>query len=184
MKSTGYIINKTYSQSNSSGDLNPSTFSVEESWHYSITYRLYTTDNYTYGHTITSEQQGQLASQTSQPRSYQTLSRSGDLTAWDTLTFSHWWVTIKGSSLQINYAVTYAPAPVVKAPLVPLDKKDLWGLCKCFSFWLNPKNDVFEWWLVVGQTNSVTTGSIALGNAVWYLVINYNWNLVKVPYYT
>lgn len=42
----------------------------------------------------------------------------------------------------------------------------------------------FVWWIITWFSSSVTTWSITLWNAVGYLEINYNWTIVKVPYYT
>ena len=184
VKNSEYTLNKNYSQINSNSDLNPNTFYVEESGYYSIQYKLYTNDNYTYGHVITSANEGQLASQQSQPRSRQTLTRSGNLTAGDTLTFSHWGVTIIASQLIINYTVSYAPIPVVKYYLDPLELKTLWELAKTFLYWIDPKDNIYKWGIILWNSSSATTGSITLWNAVGFLVVNYNWNLVKIPYYT
>lgn len=60
--------------------------------------------------------------------------------------------------------------------------KQLWDFITCFTYWIDT-DWVFKWWIINGESTTATAWNITLWNAVWFLEINYNWEIVKVPYY-
>ena len=67
-------------------------------------------------------------------------------------------------------------------PLLPTEVVNIWEV-EYATLYGNHTDGKYYWGLVVGTDTSATTGSITLGNAVGYLKVNYNWNIVKIPYY-
>ena len=59
--------------------------------------------------------------------------------------------------------------------------REIWTVWVATSY--GKVNGVFKWGQFVGTTTSVTTGTIALWNAVGYLEVNYLWEIYKIPYY-
>lgn len=59
---------------------------------------------------------------------------------------------------------------------------NIWDLWVINIYW---KSDDWKyyWWIITWTTDTVETGEITLWNAVGYLEVNYNWNIVKIPYY-
>lgn len=88
-------------------------------------------------------------------------------------------VSGKGSPNNItDVTITYFWKPIQLAPTVV---KDIWIIWVWTSFW--EVNNEFKGWQFIWETTDVVTGSKALWNAVGYLVVNYNWNALKIPYY-
>lgn len=58
---------------------------------------------------------------------------------------------------------------------------EIWVVWVWTTFWTI--NWVFKWWQFIGTDTAVTTWTITLWNAVWFLEVNYMWEIYKVPYY-
>jgi len=65
----------------------------------------------------------------------------------------------------------------------PDEVKNIWETTEVIIYGTN-KDWVYIWGVIVWETNDIKTWSITLWNAVWFLEINYNWEIVKVPYYS
>jgi hypothetical protein len=89
-------------------------------------------------------------------------------TTWDIIRYNWCRCTYKKGAHQI--------------PLEPRDSVELWETCHAMSYW-NSLDNTFKWWIIVWSSASATTGEITLWNAVGFLEINYNGQIVKVPYY-
>lgn len=66
---------------------------------------------------------------------------------------------------------------------IPREIEELWDLWTWTLYW-NHIDWSYHGWIITWTTESATTWSVSLWNAVWYLEINYNWQIVKVPYYS
>lgn len=69
-----------------------------------------------------------------------------------------------------------------KIYIIPTIIKNLWESVSWIIFWLN-SNWNFMWWFMYWLSGSATTWNITLWNAVWYITVNFNWQIVKIPYY-
>ena len=58
---------------------------------------------------------------------------------------------------------------------------EIWVVWVWTTFWTI--NWVFKWWQFIGTDTAATTWTITLWNAVWFLEVNYMWEIYKVPYY-
>ena len=70
--------------------------------------------------------------------------------------------------------------PVLK--ITPYDIKALWAVAICFLYWID-SDGVYKGGLMVEKSTTHTTGSISLWNAVGFISINFNWEILKIPYY-
>ncbi len=68
--------------------------------------------------------------------------------------------------------------------LYPETQANIWSLNKFVLYWNNPNNNTFYGGLMIKKDTTATTGSITLWNAVWFIVVNFNWELLKIPYYS
>lgn len=87
-------------------------------------------------------------------------------------------ITIKWLNMYVipeNYTTNYDYI------IYPKDLKSLWELCIGTIYWIH--NNEFKGGIIRSTTNSITTWAISPWNFVWYLEVNYNWNIVKIPYY-
>lgn len=66
-------------------------------------------------------------------------------------------------------------------PLFPTSIKWIWQKWTWILYW--KLNDNFIWWLMTDKSSSVTTWNIILWPAVWYITVNLNGEIVKIPYY-
>lgn len=64
----------------------------------------------------------------------------------------------------------------------PADVKEIWEQTSINIYWVH--DWIFRGWIIRQTTSTATTWAITLWNAVWFLEINFNWQIVKVPYYT
>ena len=66
--------------------------------------------------------------------------------------------------------------------LTPKDVKSLWETTIALLYW--NYNWEFNWWIFLWKSSTATTWSITLWNAVWYITVNFNGEIIKIPYYT
>lgn len=98
----------------------------------------------------------------------------------DTLTFG--WrssaSSVQASNKVMDVIITYFWEPI---RLTPTTIKEIWNIWTATAFW--EVNWNFKGWQFIWETTDIITWDIALWNAVGYLVVNYNWNALKIPYY-
>lgn len=103
-----------------------------------------------------------------------------DLLETDTLTFG--WrssaSSVQASNKVMDVIITYFWEPI---RLTPTTIKEIWNIWTATAFW--EVNWNFKGWQFIWETTDIITWDIALWNAVGYLVVNYNWNALKIPYY-
>lgn len=94
-------------------------------------------------------------------------------------------------SLWTNYwwkakSAVYVPKPLYKGvwkiDMQPKEIKAIWSLMTWFIYWLD-EDWIYKWWIITWKTSSATAWSITLGNAVWYLTVLVDWEVLKIPYY-
>jgi len=68
--------------------------------------------------------------------------------------------------------------------LYPYKLSNIGTSSQAVLYGVNPKDNVYIWGIVTDTATNVNTGEITLGNAVGFLEVNYNWQIVKVPYYS
>lgn len=103
-----------------------------------------------------------------------------ELLETDTLTFG-WRSSASGvqaTNKVTDVVITYFWEPI---RLTPTMLKPIWQIAPATSFW--EVNWNFKGWQFIWETTDIITWDIALWNAVGYLVVNYNWNALKIPYY-
>lgn len=66
--------------------------------------------------------------------------------------------------------------------LIVNEVKWIWQSVSWVTFW-NSYDETFTWWVMVTTADNAWTWSITLWNAVWYLVVRFNWQFYKIPYY-
>lgn len=65
----------------------------------------------------------------------------------------------------------------------PKEVQPLWALWVANIYWMR-SDWTYYWWIITWTSTEYTTGSISLWNAVWFIVMNYNWTVIKIPYYS
>lgn len=97
--------------------------------------------------------------------------------AWQRYNYWSWNV----HDIYVTYTYATVSDNVIKA--YPRDVYPIWQLWFATLYWKH-NNGLYYWWLIVGKATSATTWSVTLWNAVWYLLMDLNWQIVKIPYYT
>ena len=101
---------------------------------------------------------------------------------WDVFTmkatrYQPWWsMAVRAATSNMLVITTWSDIE-----LRPSIIREIWTVWVATSY--GKVNGVFKWGQFVGTTTSVTTGTIALWNAVGYLEVNYLWEIYKIPYY-
>lgn len=67
-------------------------------------------------------------------------------------------------------------------PVEPLELKTIWKNIRIYTFW--NKDWTFKRWAMIDKDTSATTWEITLWNAVWYIKVRYDWEYIKIPYYS
>lgn len=67
-------------------------------------------------------------------------------------------------------------------PVYPRELKEIWELAST-TLYGRDVNWWYKGWIMLWTSTTATTWSITLWNAVWYITVSLNWNLVKIPYY-
>lgn len=107
-----------------------------------------------------------------------------DLNKWDVVKVTvKWYNSAYKLGVRTLYSgIKYMDNLIVWVGGTPKQIKAIWEFIVVHLYGNNDKG-VYKGGIITGTTNSVTTGSITLWNAVGYLEVNYNWNIVKIPYY-
>jgi len=71
---------------------------------------------------------------------------------------------------------------VPQIPIIPDSVKTLWNLWEWAIYWMTKEWD-YIWGIMLEESESATTGEIALWNAKWYIRVRFNWKYIKIPYY-
>ena len=100
--------------------------------------------------------------------------------AWDVITIVFTWETHNAT----YYSSILSISPNSRGlKVMPKSVKEIWELGDNTLFWKHIDNK-FYGWIMLGTVNSATTGNITLWNAVWFIEVNFNWELLKIPYYS
>lgn len=102
-------------------------------------------------------------------------------TVWQDLSVATNWskssgaynLTCNVSLYLVQWNITFSPNEV----------KNIGEFSVCFLYWVD-KDWIFKWWIITWESTSATTWSLTLWNAVGFLEVNYNGDMVKIPYYT
>ena len=184
VKTTDYTGLITYHDYNSSGDISVN-YTVPETNTYSIVYRLYANyTQYTYWMGIMKNWTVLVSSASNNYWRRCEVRYNGTLTAGDVITVQHGGVPIWAAEITINYTKTFMVKPVTKIYWYPIETKNIWEIGKATIQGIHPNDNNYKWGVILKTDTAATTGSITLWNAVGFLVVNFNWNLVKIPYYT
>lgn len=60
--------------------------------------------------------------------------------------------------------------------------KDLWQTTTWTIYWKHIDN-TYYWWIMIEKSETATTWSITPWNFQWYITTNFNWEIIKIPYY-
>jgi len=101
--------------------------------------------------------------------------KSGDVI---TITTTWWW---PGRANNVNLTL-YMSKNDAALELTPRELKSLWNLATWTLYWRHT-NHTYYWGIMLSKETTATTGSITLWNAVGYIKVNLNWEIVKIPYY-
>lgn len=111
-----------------------------------------------------------------------------NLTAWKTIQ-----ILGQGIGSSSNNKVYYTKCEIYKLKAIvpptpssivfwyPNNVKTLWALATSTIYGKTQNN--YIWGIALDKSTTATTGSIALGNAVGYITINFNGEIIKIPYY-
>lgn len=64
----------------------------------------------------------------------------------------------------------------------PILLKDLWQTTTWTIYWKHIDN-TYYWWIMIEKSETATTWSITPWNFQWYITTNFNWEIIKIPYY-
>ena len=87
------------------------------------------------------------------------------------------------NSVSVQYDITISANRLDNIHFTPSDVKEIWELTTWVIYWID-SDDIYKGGIIIGESTTATTGSITLGNAVGYLEVYYNGEVVKVPYYS
>ena len=65
--------------------------------------------------------------------------------------------------------------------LKPYEEVELWEFTSALLYWNNEGN--YKWWIMLSKETSATTWNITPWNFEWYIKVNLNGEIVKIPYY-
>lgn len=94
-----------------------------------------------------------------------------------TCTVTAWTYYINNTKI---YQVTYINSKNFIS-WIPYKKRDIGEMTSMFIY--GNYNGEYKGWIITGTTNEVETGSITLWNAVWFITVMFNGELIKIPYY-
>lgn len=106
-----------------------------------------------------------------------------DMKEWDVL---HWY-TRHGSTWSWNASnmkLYSEKSPQNAIPLKPIEVKNIWEVWYWTSYGIHSGDGIFYWGYMIKKTNGATTWNITLWNAVWFIEVNFNWEIIKIPYYS
>ncbi len=173
------------------------TYNIDRAETYEITYTAYCADPYwnfsSWIKVIVWEWDGSSYTEITKHTAY------FDSTNPTTNTINLWFITTNSdhkSYIKIDYEnrlnygkptwYTWSYLSIQPSHLTPSwypdEVKNIWETTEVIIYGTN-KDWVYIWGVIVWETTDIKTGSITLWNAVWFLEINYNWEIVKVPYY-
>lgn len=69
----------------------------------------------------------------------------------------------------------------IMVPWKALKGTTIWNLSNIIIYGAYDGN--FYSGIMIWKDTTVSTGSITLGKAVWFITVNLNWEIVKIPYY-
>ena len=64
----------------------------------------------------------------------------------------------------------------------PTSLKDIWQTTTWTIYWKHIDN-TYYWWIMIEKTEEAYTWNITPWNFAWYIVVNFNWELIRIPYY-
>lgn len=105
-----------------------------------------------------------------------------EMKAWDILYWyaDHWsyW------SWNVSNMKLYSEkSPLESVPLRPVEVKNIGEIWYWVSYWNYPRDNKFYWWIIIWTNQKATTWNITLWNAVGFITVNLNGEIVKIPYY-
>lgn len=69
-----------------------------------------------------------------------------------------------------------------KVVIYPKELKALWEL-SAGTIYGNHTDNTYKWGIIIGKSTAANTGYVTLGNAVGFITVNYNGEIIKIPYY-
>lgn len=82
------------------------------------------------------------------------------------------------NKLTINYKLWKQQGQIIWKPK---DIREIWDLTSFIFYGVTNNNYIGG--VMLRKSDNATTGSITLGNAVGFITVNLNWEIVKIPYY-
>lgn len=104
-----------------------------------------------------------------------------DVNKWDTIELRADWSSW-------NYTATHKNSKLRMSPqsswniLRPIFLKEIWQIISCTLYW-NHIDWKYYGWIMIEETTTAYTGQISPWNFVWYIRVNFNWKMVRIPYY-
>jgi hypothetical protein len=114
-----------------------------------------------------------------------------NVTAWVTITIKmqrwsywSWWWDQASATFEEYWDVWIMPSWEWTSYFIlrPRTIENIWNDVSCTLYWEHV-DWVYKWWVMLKTATTATSWSISTSNFVWYIVVNLNWNLVKIPYY-
>ena len=105
-----------------------------------------------------------------------------DMVAWDVL----YWIATHWSywSWSVTNMKLYSEkSPLESIPLRPSEIFSIWQMWYWTSYWTFSGDNKFYGWIMLWTNEKATTWNITLWNAVGYITVNLNGEIVKIPYY-
>ena len=107
---------------------------------------------------------------------------------WDIVVFGITGVNsdyvVSNKAFDVNQTKAYLYAPVNGLVLQPRTVEDLWELAMWTVYWRHPNDWVFYGGIMMDKDTVALAWEITPWNFVWYIRVNFNWEVIKIPYYS
>lgn len=106
-----------------------------------------------------------------------------NISKWDTVEFKILWNWGTTAVSSFNADVSILKMSINPLSMNAKEVKYIWGQVICFLYWID-SDGVYKGGIMLDKDTTATTGSITLGNAVGYIKVNFNGEIIKIPYYS
>lgn len=110
-----------------------------------------------------------------------------NINAWDKITVKIYTWYNNGSyynKITANSGSITCPINLVKTGYrdMPREIKNIWDFTTCTLYGIHT-DGVYYGGVMLEKTTTITAGSISPSNFVWYIKVNFNGEIIKIPYY-
>ena len=105
--------------------------------------------------------------------------------AWQVIKLEYTWYARSGTVYARVYANSWNLSYNIIKSGITWDTKEIINLGGSYSLTIYWMDDwVYKWWIMLEKSSSANTWEITLWNAVGYISVNFNGEIIKIPYYS